>query len=73
MPIIFWLKVGIMCPWRKGSCVRGMVQDKTDLCWCPVAVPTTVGVPLVLRSPQGDSFVMYMPLALAYEIDVSMG
>ena len=67
------LKVGMMCPWRKGSCVIGMVQDDTDLCWCTFAVPTTRGVTLLLRFSQGESMVMYMPLAPAFEILVSLG
>ena len=70
---MLWLKVGTMCPWRKGGCLRGMVQDDTDFCWCPVAVPTTMGGTLVLRLPQGESVVMYMPLDPASAIAVSLG
>ena len=73
MPIRLWLKVDMMCPWRNGSCGRGMVQDDTDLCVCPVAVPTLMGCTLVLQLPQGESVVMYMPLAPASAIAVSFG
>ena len=53
--------------------MRGMVQDNTDLCWCPVVVPATMGGTLMLRLLQGESVVMYMPLAPASEIAVSLG
>ena len=48
MTISLWLNVGMMCPWRKGSCGSGMVQDDTSLCLFPVAVPTMMGGTLVL-------------------------
>ena len=63
----------MMCPWRKGSCVRGMVQDDTDLCLFSVAFPTKMGETLVFPSPQGESVVMYMPLAPESAINVSLG
>ena len=43
MPIILWLKFGMMCHWKKSSYGIGMVQGDTDLCACPVAMPTTMG------------------------------
>ena len=49
MTIRLWLKVGIMCPWQKVSCVRGMMQDDNDLCLCPVSVPIMIGGKLVFR------------------------
>ena len=73
MPIRLWLNIVMMCPWLKGSCSRVMVQDVTDLCACPVSVPTTMGGTFVLRSPQGDSVLMYIPLAYASAIAVSLG
>ena len=73
MPIMLWLKVGMMYPWRKRSFVRGVLQDDTDLCLCSIYIPITVGGALVLRSPQGDYVVIYMPLALEYAISVSLG
>ena len=53
--------------------MNGIVQDDTDLCWCTFAVPTTMGGTLLLRFSQGESMVMYMPLAPASEILVSLG
>ena len=40
MPMKLCLKVGMMYPWLKFNCGRGMVQDYADLCACPLAVPT---------------------------------
>ena len=73
MPMRLWQKVGMMCPWRKGSFVRGMMQDDTDLCWCPVSVPTTIGGTLVLSSPQGESMITYMALDPASAIAALLG
>ena len=63
----------MMCPWQKVRCVRGMVQDDTDLCLFPVAFPTNMGETLVFPSSQGESVVMYMPLAPESAITVSLG
>ena len=49
MPIRLWLKVVMMCPWRKFNCRRGMMQDDTDVCACLVAVPTMVGGTFILQ------------------------
>ena len=48
MPIRLWLKVGMMCPWRKFNRGRGMVQDDTDVCACRVYVPTMTGGTFIL-------------------------
>ena len=50
-----------------------MVQDNTNLCVFTVAVPTTMGGTLVLRSLQGESVVIYMPLAPVSAIAVNLG
>ena len=73
IPIRLSLKVGMMCPWRKVSCRRGMVQYYTNLCVCPIGVPTKMGGTLLLRSPQGESLIIYIPLAPASVIAVSLG
>ena len=58
MPMRLWPKVGIMCPWKTGSCGIGMVHNDTDLCVCPVAVPSIMGGTFLLRLPLGESVVM---------------
>ena len=73
MPMSLWLKVGIICPWRKVNYKRGVVQDDTNLCACPVDLPTMTGGIFILRLPQASSVVMYMPLAHASEITMSLG
>ena len=30
MPMTLWLKAGLMCPWKKFNCGRGVDQDDTD-------------------------------------------
>ena len=50
-----------------------MLQVDTDLCWCPIALPTTMGGTLLLRSPEGESVVMYMPLDPTSAIAVPLG
>ena len=49
MPISLWLKVGMMCPWRKFNDRRGMMQDDTDVCACRLAVPTMMGGTFILQ------------------------
>ena len=73
MPMRLCLKVSIMFPLKKGSCRRMMVQDDTDFCAFPVDVPTTTGGTFMLRLPQGEYVVMYMPQAPASAIAVSLG
>ena len=43
MPMRFWVKVGITCPWRTVCCGSGMVHDDTDVCVCTVAGLTSMG------------------------------
>ena len=50
-----------------------MVQDNTDMCACPLDVPTVMGGTFLLRSPQDDYEVMYMSLEPASAISVSLG
>ena len=73
MPMSLRLKAAIMFLWRKFNYSTVMVQDDTDLCAYPVAVPTITGGTLGLRSLQGKYVVMYMPLAPASAITVSLG
>ena len=73
MPMTLWLKAGMMCPWKKVNCGRGVDQDDTDFCTFHLDFPTMTGGTFMLRLPQGDSIVMYMPLAPASEIDISLG
>ena len=70
--IRLWMKVGMMCPWQKVSFSRGVAQDDNNLCACPVSVPNTTGGTFMLRSPQGNSLFIYMPLAPAYAIAMSL-
>ena len=53
-----WLKVGIMHPWRTGSCRSGIMHDNTDLCVCPVAVPNIMEGTFLLQLPQEKSLFM---------------
>lgn len=53
--IRLWFKFSMMCPCKKVSCGRGMVQEDTDLCACPVDGLTMKGGIFMLRSQQGDS------------------
>ena len=49
------------------------MQDDTDFCTFPVAVTTMTGGKFMFRLTQGNSVVMYMPLAPASTITVSLG
>ena len=49
------------------------MQDDNNLCTYPVAMPTMTGGTFMLRSPHGDSMVMYTQLAPTFEIDLSLG
>ena len=63
----------MMFPWQKVNCRRGMVQDDTDLCACPVVVSTLKGGTFIFRRLQSNYVVMYIPLVPESAIVVSFG